>query len=112
MRRQNHLLLIGLAFAMAACHHESVEPDTEKLGIHLRKILAYGNHQQIHISGECRCLVSDSIAAILQKTGISLQTVTGNHFTALGTNVQIVDLAAMDVVLRLRAGTGVKLLSE
>jgi starvation-inducible outer membrane lipoprotein len=70
----------------------------EKLDFGLKSKVNKNSSESISFFGKCNEVINDDIKTSLEKTGIQIQTISKDIFTASGSAEQIIKLAKLEVI--------------
>lgn len=91
------LLLIGCS-TMNDDYQNKLDPS---LRMELSDEDTKNSQENIQFLGKCKTDITDDMKAKLEKTGVSVESVIKDIFTASGTREQIVELAKLESVIHL-----------
>ena len=105
MKTRIHGLLLGVAVLgiLLDCRSPDSLRAVEKMDARLRLLTEKNRDENVHFTGLCTEAISVETKAQIEHTGVVLQTVTGDRFTAVGQPLQIRKLARLVFVVRLSA---------
>jgi hypothetical protein len=106
------LITVWLIVSLVGCKKNNADGMADKLDVQLRRELEKGNQTGVSFFIECDTEISDDLREEIEKTGIVLETITGNLSTARGKADQIKALAEQDFIVRLRMARSVKSLNQ
>lgn len=107
------ILWVLLCVLMLVGCREPVSQDVLiKMDAALRRHVVEGSRDDIAFIGRWDQEITDVIRVEIEATGVQLQTVAGESFTARGDTKSIVKLAGLKSVVRLESGKRVRLLDK
>ena len=107
------LVISIICFLLNACSfkfcNESSENKSKKYDLWMKKKLAIANEQDlISFSAICKNDLSLADRSKVEKTGVIINTLTGNIFTAKGTKEQIREMEKLECVTNIQGARPVK----
>ena len=94
------LSVVVLMFGLA-CQPRPTPDISMKMDALMRQFIQEGSRDRVHFSGQCVGMIDDAVRKRLEKSGVQLQTVVEDRFTAVGKRRPILKLARDAVILRL-----------
>ena len=103
MRIRSVLFGFAVMGMLLGCRSPESAYTVRKMDARLRSVIDEKKLKDVHFTGHCTEAISAELRARLQETGIDVQTVVGDRFTAIGSPRQIRKLVRLDFIIRLTA---------
>ena len=106
------LLIFFCVSMLAGCREPAPQHALKKMDAPLRAAVAERADGVVPFSGRCDREIDEAMRVRMEGTGVALQTVVREHFTARGKAEQILNLAHVDFIVRLESGKQVRPLDK
>lgn len=106
------LSIVACFFLLAGCREPLPQDILSKMDVMLRNEVQEKRREEILFSGRWNGAIDDAVKTELESSGVVLQTVAKEFFTARGRAASIVKLARIEGVVRLESGKKVRSLEK
>jgi hypothetical protein len=106
------VLILLSVFILSGCREPIPQDVLSKMDMTLRSEVQEESREEILFSGQYEGTITEDVKEELVSSGIVIQTVAGEVFSARGRSAAIVKLARMEGVVRLESGKKVRPLDK
>ncbi len=110
------LLIFFSALLFASCCSQDNMIYEKKMDTPLKQkiseVTKEGSDEKIQIIGKCSQAITDEMKVSLEETGMTIESIVGDIFTAMGTKDQIIKISRIDYVSQLNLSITSKLLNK